>query len=86
MELIYKIKKVNLTLFDDFNKNISFIDYAAACGSIKCFKYLFLNDTPFNYITLAYSIQGGNIEIVRILYQNKDRFRADEKENRNQFD
>ncbi|KAK8875507.1 hypothetical protein M9Y10_005673 [Tritrichomonas musculus] len=54
----------------DFDQNkISYIDYAAAYGSIKCFKYLLLNHNMIGEATLSYAVYGGNIEIIRIVDQ-----------------
>ncbi|OHT04507.1 hypothetical protein TRFO_28020 [Tritrichomonas foetus] len=52
---------------DIFNiyKNMTYIDYAAYYGALKCFKYLLLNKAKINTCTLAYSVASGNIEIIR---------------------
>lgn len=64
--------KIEVPVFDNLDGKVSFIDYAAACGSIKCFKYLYLNNASFTKDTLIYSVGGGNVEIIRIVDQNKD--------------
>lgn len=60
---------IPLNIFDIFDRNISksYIDYAAQCGSIKVFKYLFLNHARIDETTLGFAIFGGNTEIVRII-------------------
>ncbi|KAK8837430.1 hypothetical protein M9Y10_036425 [Tritrichomonas musculus] len=67
-------KKIKMTIFDGYQGEISYIDYSAMRGSLKCFKYLFLEDAPINSDTFMYSIQGSNTEIIHILDQNKDKF------------
>ena len=64
--------RVNYNIFDDFipAKNISYINYAAAYGSIKCFKYLLLNHVKIDSNTFEYAVWGGNIEIIKIVSQN----------------
>lgn len=65
----------------DFNQNIkesifspphmflkTLIEFAARCGSLKCFKFLLINDTNYHDIVDS-AIIGGNNEIVRILEQ-----------------
>ncbi|OHT07832.1 hypothetical protein TRFO_23772 [Tritrichomonas foetus] len=49
----YELQKFNL------------IQYAAFCGSIKCFKYFIMNGAEIN-VLMPFSIAGGNIEIIRI--------------------
>lgn len=77
-------------IFRDFNQKIKFgsydwklfrmraptyVEYAAFCGSIKCFKFLMLSGASFkskdilNNSINSYAIAGGNIEIIRILEQ-----------------
>ena len=68
---IDKSKSMQLTIFEGTQKEITFIDYSAFCGSVKCFKYLFLEKVPITQATLTYAVQGGNYEIIRILDQNK---------------
>lgn len=45
------------------------INYSAEWGSLKCFKYLFLNDADIDDSTFSLAIFGGNTEIIRILDQ-----------------
>lgn len=54
-------------IFD--HKTPTFIDYAALYGSIKCFKYLLLNDASINNNSLYYALSGGNTEIIKIVDQ-----------------
>ena len=79
----------NLSTRSDFNYNMRYtmkespfifshyslrlIDLAAFLGAVKCFKNIFLNkyiadDLPY------YALAGGNMEIVRICYQNNISF------------
>ena len=53
--------------------NVSLIDYAAFFGSIKCFRFLLLNETKLNN-TGKYAIAGGNLEIIHLCEQNNSLF------------
>lgn len=59
-------------IYEDFidNGKTNYINYAAAYGAVRCFKYLFLNHQKINELTFSYAIYGGNTEIIRIVYQN----------------
>lgn len=63
---------VPFNLYENFvsNGNINYIDYSAAYGSLKCFKYLLLNHAQINESTFDYAVFGGNIEIIKIVNQN----------------
>ena len=50
-------------------KDVAPIDFCAFHGSIKCFKYLALNEIPLTNDTCDYAIEGGNTEIIHILEQ-----------------
>ena len=54
--------------------DISLIDFCCFFGSLKCFKYLLLNQCKITKATLKYSIAGGNQEIIAILQQNGHSF------------
>lgn len=62
---------VPYSIFEDYNENVamSFLNYAAAHGSIKCFKYLLLNHATVSSASFYYAIFGGNIEIIKIVDQ-----------------
>ncbi len=45
------------------------MNYSAACGSVKCFKYLILNHEQASQKTFNYAILSGNIEIIKIIDQ-----------------
>lgn len=62
---------VPFNLFEQFVQNggTSYINYAAAYGSIKCFKYLLLNHATIDDSTFKYALFGGNIEIIKIVDQ-----------------
>ena len=62
---------VPFNIFEDFidNGKTRYINYAAAYGSIKCFKYLLLNHDKIDSLTFSYSIYGGNVEIIKIVDQ-----------------
>ena len=51
----YKCRKINM------------LDIAAYYGSVACFKYLMLNNTPFSKRICAYAIAGGNSEIIHLI-------------------
>ena len=59
-------------LFDSLSEeeNVSFINYAALNGSIKCFKFLLLNHSVIDKSSLYYAVLGKNIEIIRIVDQD----------------
>ncbi|KAK8898237.1 hypothetical protein M9Y10_000515 [Tritrichomonas musculus] len=62
---------VPFNLFEGFVENgrTSYINYAAAYGSVKCFKYLLLNYDKIDKSTFKYAVYGGNIEIIKIVDQ-----------------
>ncbi|KAK8844447.1 hypothetical protein M9Y10_024305 [Tritrichomonas musculus] len=68
------ILKIPFNLYEDFVSSTGgqcrFLDYAAAYGSVKCFKYLFLNHQEINTSTFWLAVYGGNIEIIKIVDQN----------------
>lgn len=51
------------------NGETNYINYTAAYGSIKCFKYLLLNDCEIDETTFSHAVFGGNIEIIKIVDQ-----------------
>ena len=60
--------------FSFVNKGkVSLIDYAAFFGSIKCFRFLFMNGSIIDN-TMRYAIAGGNVEIIHICEQNHTSF------------
>lgn len=57
----------------DFNADydyIPLIDIAAKYGSIECFKYMLLRGVEPTEDTEAYAVEGGNLEIIKILREN----------------
>ena len=48
-------------------ENISLIDYASLVGSIKCFKFLFMNNALITPRTLNYAIISENTEIIHLI-------------------
>lgn len=52
------------------NGSTSYINYAAAYGSIKCFKYMLLNHVDVDESTFSFAVYGGNIEIIKIVEQH----------------
>ena len=69
-------QNINRSIFDYYiEKSISYFELSAFYGSINCFKYIFLNlDFKNSYYLADYAIFGGNIEIIRFLYDNKINF------------
>ena len=59
----------NLLRLTNFSFDYTLLDIAALFGSVKCFKYIFLNMESIPESTALYAIQGGSIEIVQILNQ-----------------
>lgn len=66
-ELIYSTVKSDFE--PGFSQPMSLINAAAFYGSIKCFKYLFMNNAAFDEATAKNSVIGGNYEIVHICQQ-----------------
>ncbi|KAK8841740.1 hypothetical protein M9Y10_026687 [Tritrichomonas musculus] len=64
---------VPFNMFENYVENgkTSYINYAAAYGSIKCFKYLLLNHFEIDKLTFNYAIYGRNIEIIKIVDQKE---------------
>lgn len=60
---------VSYNIFDDLNKEVNFINYAALYGSIRCFKYLLLNDVKIVESSFYFAVKGGNTEIIKIIDQ-----------------
>lgn len=52
-----------------FDNPINLIEYAALCGSLKCFKFLLLNGGVMKNGIGYYAISGGNVEIIHICEQ-----------------
>lgn len=60
------------SFFDPYRtKQISMIEYSALRGSIKCFKFLFINGEYFNEKIMKYAIMGGNTDIIQLLEEQK---------------
>ena len=61
---------------DSFNQNhhINRIELAALFGSIKCFKYLMMNEDEINENTCKFAIAGGDKEIVHLCEQKGLKF------------
>ena len=60
--------------FNHMLGNMSFLDFAAFHGSVDAFKFFSLNNLPVTERTCAYSIIGGNHEIVQFCKQQNDCF------------
>lgn len=73
--------KIERNPFDDlpFYYNLKYINYAAAFGSLKCFKYLLMNHYEIDENTFKFAILGGNVEIIKIVDQRN-------KENKSEYD
>ncbi|KAK8842518.1 hypothetical protein M9Y10_026110 [Tritrichomonas musculus] len=67
----FKKAYIPFNMFESYviNGGTNYINYAAAYGSIKCFKYLFLNHMKPTKGTFAHAVYGGNIEIIKIVDQ-----------------
>ena len=64
-------------------KSISLLDLAAFYGSVRCFKHLMMNDSPYTEYTCPLSIAGGNNEIIHLL---ESHFKDQNFENKSCFD
>ena len=69
----FNIEKASIpyNIYEEFDlkTQLSYLNYAAAYGSIKIFKYLLLNHCKVDSSTFEYAIYGGNIEIIKIVDQ-----------------
>lgn len=59
--------------------NLTLLQYAALCSSIKCFKFLILSHAKISteqdeLRTIDYAIEGGNLEIIRTLEQKGETY------------
>lgn len=57
------------------NLKVTYIEYAAFFGSVKCFKYLLLNGAILTPNIAKFAVGGGNNEIIRICEQKKCDFK-----------
>lgn len=57
------------------NNEISYIEYAAFFGAVKCFKYLLLNGANLSQNIAKFAVGGGNNEIIRICEQKNCDFK-----------
>lgn len=67
-------QKCIMNPFDDVfvgDPNFTLIKFAAAFGSIECFKFLLMNKAAIDENLAKFAVIGGNLEIIRICYQNK---------------
>ena len=66
-----RFEETKITLFD---KELSLIEFAAFCGSVKCFKYMFLNISTAEKHSekiSSFAVKGGSLEIIEICAQNE---------------
>ncbi|KAK8894590.1 hypothetical protein M9Y10_023026 [Tritrichomonas musculus] len=61
--------RILYNIFDDFEEKMNLINYSALYGSIKCFKFIILNEGEIDESTFYFSICGGNNEIIKIVDQ-----------------
>ena len=66
-----KTSVIPYNIFDDFEEEINLLNYSAFYGSIKCFKFLLLNQCEIDDNTFYYAVCGGNNEIIKIVDQQK---------------
>ncbi|KAK8836079.1 hypothetical protein M9Y10_040035 [Tritrichomonas musculus] len=74
---------VPFNIYEDFvpNGKTSYLNYAAAYGSIKCFKYLLLNHDKCDKSTFSFATYGGNTEIIKIVDNYNQESFIDDSEN-----
>lgn len=58
--------------FDDYS--LSLLDIACKYGSIECFKYLIMNGAKISQFSAKMAVEGGNLEIIRILQREGIKF------------
>lgn len=66
-----KERTVPYNIYEEFvpNGKTNYLNYSAAYGSIRCFKYLLLNHIKVDEHTFKFAIYGGNFEIINITDQ-----------------
>lgn len=69
IDILTSVIPYNIYEFYVKNGETNYLDYAAAYGSIRCFKYLLLNHAVMSIYTKSYAIHGGNNEIIQIAHQ-----------------
>ena len=64
---------VPFNIFENYvpNGKTRYINYAAAYGSLNCFKYFLSNHDKIDKSTFSFAVYGGNHEIIRIVDQNE---------------
>ena len=72
-------QKIDEIVKNDFSLpkkyNLTYIKYAALKGSVKCFKYLLINNAKIDKDDIAlFAVSGGNNEIIRLCEQKKCSF------------
>ena len=55
---------------DLINQGCKYIEFAAFYGSLKCFKFLFLNGADLRQYLSRFAVAGGNFDIIHILLEN----------------
>ncbi|KAK8845767.1 hypothetical protein M9Y10_020685 [Tritrichomonas musculus] len=81
-EFTSHVEKTNLKISSNIEKSIfetnsflnknhpTLIEYAAFCGSINIFKYLFTNKAEVNHSIWIYAIHGQNLDLIHFLEEN----------------
>ena len=65
-------EKIKSNIFEPFFcQDMNYLNYAAAYGSIKCFKYMLLNECEIDEFTFEMAVYGGNNELIRIVDNEK---------------
>ena len=75
-EFMEKHGKIRRSIYERksvVNKNLTLIEYAAFYGSVKCFKYLLMNECKLD-MAAKYAVAGSNSEIIHICQQHKATF------------
>ena len=50
-------------------KDVTFLEYSAFFGSIKCFRFLLMNNATISNNLMCFAVAGGNIEIIKLCEQ-----------------
>ncbi|OHT02375.1 hypothetical protein TRFO_30572 [Tritrichomonas foetus] len=68
--------KIGPSIYESNNscKDIKLIEYAALCGSLNIFKFLWMNLADLTYNLLGYAVAGGNYEIVHIVESKRPKY------------
>ncbi|KAK8840572.1 hypothetical protein M9Y10_030782 [Tritrichomonas musculus] len=77
--------RIPFNIFESFITDSNYLNYSAAYGSIKCFKYLLLNHAELTSSSLGFAILGGNTEIIVTVDQNSKKQKNQKHKKKKKF-